>query len=252
MTTKSKILSDVPLDLRNPLLKEYNNIVQNYMERRWSPSELSGGLFCEIVYTIISGYATGTYPSKPRKPSNFVTACRSLESNSHIPRSFQILIPRMLPPLYEIRNNRGVGHTGGDVDPNHMDATAVLSISSWIMAELVRVFHNFGVDEAQKVVDSLVERRVPWIWSNGSIKRILDPSLILKDQILLLLSSVTANATVDEILQWTECKNKKYFYSTLRELHKDRLLEFDDSKSELLILPPGSKYIVEKIRKIKM
>ena len=73
------------------------------------------------------------------RPSNFVEACRRLESNSGGPRSFKILIPRLLPLLYEIRNNRNVGHVGGDVDPNHMDATTVLAIVAWVMAELVRV-----------------------------------------------------------------------------------------------------------------
>ena len=251
MLSPSTILSDIPLHLRNPLLKEYNSIVQNYMERRWSPSELSGGLFCEIVYTIITGHASGTYASKPQKPRDFVTACRSLESNTRGPRSFRILIPRMLPALYEIRNNRGVGHTGSDVDPNHMDATAVLSMSSWVLAELVRVFHNIDINEAQTVVDSLIERRVPWVWSKGSIKRVLDPSLSLKDQILLLLSSAPTSINVGDMLNWTECKNKKYFITVIRELHKERFLEFDENKADLTILPTGSDYIIEKIRKIK-
>src|SRR5437868_1963365 len=141
------------------------------MERRWSPSELSGGKFCEIVYTILQGHAKGTYATKPTKPANFVDACKKLESNSGQPRSFQILIPRMLPALYEIRNNRGVGHVGGDVDPNHMDATVVLGMVNWIMAELVRVLHQLPIEDAQKVVDQLVERRIPIVWQIGDVKR---------------------------------------------------------------------------------
>ena len=125
MIKPAQALAAVPSGLRHPLLKEYKSIVQNYMERRWSPSELSGGKFCEIVYTILDGHAKGAYAAKPSKPSNFVDACKKLENNAGVPRSFQILIPRTLPSLYEIRNNRGVGHVGGDVDPNHMDALAV-------------------------------------------------------------------------------------------------------------------------------
>lgn len=68
-----------------------------------------------------------------------------------MPRSFQILIPRLLPALYEIRNNRNVGHVGGDVDPNFMDSTAVLGTANWIMAELVRVFHSVSTPEAQAI-----------------------------------------------------------------------------------------------------
>ena len=112
-------------------------------------------------------------------------ACRSLENNSNVPRSFQILIPRMLPTLYEVRNNRGVGHVGGDVDPNHMDSTVVLGMVNWIMAELIRVMHSLPVQEAQQAVDQLVERRVPVVWQIRDMKRILDTGYKLPDQIRL-------------------------------------------------------------------
>jgi hypothetical protein len=159
--TPAQALSPIPQGLRDPLLEEYQGIVQNYLERKWLPSELSGGRFCEIVYTILDGFASTSYAASPSKPANFPHACRRLENNSSVPRSFQILIPRMLPALYEIRNNRGVGHVGGDVDPSHMDATAVLGMVNWIMAELVRVFHRLPTSEAQQVVDQLVDRRIP-------------------------------------------------------------------------------------------
>ena len=133
--TASSALSAIPSGLRTPLIAEYQSIVQNFLEHRWLPSELSGGRFSEIVYTILDGHAKSAYASSPKKPSNFKDACTKLESNSGVPRSFQILIPRLLPALYEIRNNRSVGHVGGDVDPNHMDSAAVLAMCNWVMCE---------------------------------------------------------------------------------------------------------------------
>src|SRR2546423_10815380 len=105
----STVLSAIPDGLREPLLAEYNSIISHYLERKWKPSELSGGLFCEIVYTILDGYGKGSYAAKPSKPSNFPTACQALEEHANSPRSFLILIPRALPPLSEVRNNRNVG-----------------------------------------------------------------------------------------------------------------------------------------------
>lgn len=246
MITSTSALATIPIGLRDPLLGEYDSIVQNYMERRWSPAELSGGKFCEIVYTILQGHAKGTYSAKPAKPANFVDACKKLETNSGEPRSFQILIPRLLPALYEIRNNRGVGHVGGDVDPNHMDALAVLSMSNWIMAELVRVLHSVHVDEAQALVDNLVERRVPIVWKGGNMKRVLDPSMPLKDQILVLLASTTGQVAVSDLLLWTDTKNKTYFLKLLRQLHRKRNIEVSSDEATTHLLPPGSA-IVEKL-----
>jgi hypothetical protein len=248
MISASKALSAIPEGLRNPLIAEFQTIVQNFLEQRWLPSELSGGRFSEIVYTILEGHAKTSYPTAPSKPSNFVEACRKLESNTHLPRSFQILIPRMLPALYEIRNNRNVGHVGGDVDPNHMDSVAVLCICNWIMAELVRVFHGLTVADAQKVVDALAEVRIPIIWSEGGVKRILRPELKLREQLLLLVATSIPDVTTKDLVAWIEYKDTKYVMRTIRGLHAKRFVEFTVRTDKVRILPPGAKFVHDLVR----
>jgi hypothetical protein len=240
----------IPTGLRSPLLAEYQSIVLNYAEHRWSPSELSGGKFCEIVYTILDGYAHGSYAPAPTKPSSFVNACKQLEQHAHVPRSFQILIPRVLPALYEVRNNRGVGHVGGDVDPNHMDATFVLSTSNWVVAELVRVYHGLSINEAQRLVDTLVERRIPIIWEGDNMRRVLDPTMTLKSQVLLLLSTAAeAMVATSDLLTWTGYQDRTYFRKLLRQLHSERLLELATDHRTVQILPPGTAQAAEIVRK---
>lgn len=247
MLAPTQALAIIPAGLRDPLFEEYGRIVQSYMERKWLPAELGGGRFCEIVYTILDGFATGNYAAAPTKPANFVQACRQLEVRPNVPRSFQILLPRLLPALYEIRNNRGVGHVGGDVDSNYMDATAVLTTANWIMAELIRVFHQLPTDEAQKTVDALVERRVPIIWQTGDIKRVLDTSLNLRDRVLLLMNSSPGQVVLSDLLKWTGHENHAYFTRLVRTLHKERLIELSEDESSAIILPPGTKYIEETL-----
>jgi hypothetical protein len=153
-----------------------------------------------------------------------------------------------LPALYEIRNNRGVGHAGGDVDPNHMDALAVLSMCNWVIAEFVRVFHSVSVDDAQALVDGLVERRVPLVWQDADVKRVLDSKMVLKHQLLLLLASTTGKVAVTDLLKWTDTKKAKegYFLRLLRQLHRRREIELSSDEALTQLLPPGSK-IVEKL-----
>lgn len=236
----AKLLSVLPDSLRDTLLQEYREIVQNYAEHRWGPSELQGGRFCEVVYSILHGYAVGAYANGPSKPRDFVGACRALESHAHVPRSFQILIPRILPALYEIRNNRGVGHVGGDVDPNYMDATFVLGTANWVLAELIRVFHTLPVREAQQIVSALVERKVPLVWTGQSMKRVLNPTMSLKDVILVLLATSIGTVSVGELLDWSECKDKSYFKKLLRELHSNRMIEYKSNSLSVQLLPPGN------------
>lgn len=240
--TAASALSTIPEGLRKPLLSEFSQIVSNFMERRWSSAELSGGRFCEVVYTILEGYANGGYPPVPKKPPDFVTACRNLEKHTKIPRSFRILIPRFLPGLYEIRNNRNVGHVGGDVNPDLMDSSAVVSIASWVLAELIRVFHNINTEEAQQIVDRLAERQFPIVWKSGDMRRVLKPNLPLKDQVILLLASCQGKVLFDDLMKWTGYKNKSHFKKSLRKLHTLRLIEFpENSTNEVDLLPPGSE-----------
>jgi len=250
MLTQATALSAIPEGLRKPLLEEFNKIIDSFMERRWTSAELSAGRFCEIVYTVLDGHSRGAYGAVPSKPPNFVEACRRLENNANVPRSFQILIPRLLPALYEIRNNRNVGHVGGDVDPDLMDSSAVVSMASWILAELVRVFHDVTTEEAQKVVDNLAERRLPVVWKSGEIRRVLNPSLALKDKILLLLGSAVGKISVEQLFAWTGYKKKAYFLRLIRQLHDERFIEFYEQAGNVELLPPGVDYVSGVLRKI--
>jgi hypothetical protein len=227
------------------------------MEHRWEPAELNGGKFCEAVYTIIEGQLKGSFATKPSKPADIVKACRALEM---VPedttrlgdRSLRILIPRILQPLYEIRNNRGVGHAGGEVNPNFMDATAVYSMSSWTLAELVRIFHSISTKEAQEVVDSLVERRHPLIWDVEGVRRVLDPDMNKADQSLLLLYSKPGWVSEKDLVQWVEYSTLSMFRKhILMPSHDVRLMEYNQSHGRVRISPLGSADVENRILKTR-
>lgn len=244
--TPDDLLLAVPTGLRFPLLAAYTEIARNFVERRWEPSELNGGKFCEVVYSILQGaLAGGNYASGPAKIHDMVGSCRRLEQTPENPnlrgdRSLRILIPRALPYLYEIRNNRGVGHAGGEVDPNPMDAFAVQSLASWILAELVRVFHGLEPAIAQEIVDGLVTKHHPLVWCDGDIKRVLNPSLKKSDQLLLLLYSINGWATEEDLRRWVEYANPTVFRrSLLVSNHKQRLLEYDSKHRKAKLTTKG-------------
>lgn len=257
MIEPAKTLSGIPSALRVPLLKSYEEIVLNYLEHRWEPSELNGGKFCEVVFSVVSGALSGTFPSSPSKPRDMVAACRALENVPPDPlragdRSMRILIPRVLPALYEIRNNRGVGHVGGEVDPNYLDATAVHSMSSWVLAELVRVFHDVSTREAQETVDSLIERKIPIIWEFEGKRRVLDPKMGKSDQALLLLYSKPSWVAESQLVQWVEYSNSTLFRNKiLKPLHRARFVEYEEQKKRLRISPLGVHDVEVRILKTR-
>jgi hypothetical protein len=238
-------LGNLPPSLRNELLDAYNEIVRNFREQRWEPAELNGGKLCEIVYSILKGHVDGAFPAAAYKPTNMVDACRALEqAGATFPRSVRIQIPRMLMALYEIRNNRGVGHVGGDVSANHMDAVVVLSMAKWIVAELVRLFHSTDVTTATQIVDALTERELPIIWTVAGKRRVLSQGLSMKQKMLLLLYSSAEPVKEGDLVEWLEHSNPSVFRrDVLRVAHKERLIEYD-AKGKLVHLSPlGTKFV---------
>ena len=255
MIDSAKLLAGIPAGLRDPLITSLQEIAANYAEHRWEPAELNGGKLCEVAFTIIDGALKGAFAAKPSKPANMVDSCRALEkippSASRVgDRSLRVLIPRILTALYEIRNNRNVGHVGGDVDPNYLDATAVLSMSSWVVAELVRVFHNVSTKEAQESVDALIERKLPVIWEVGSVRRVLDSEMPARDQALLLLYQKPGWVNEKDLASWVEYSSLAMFRTrVLRALHTARFIEHDNGSGTARISPKGAREVEERVLK---
>jgi hypothetical protein len=254
MINPVRALAGLPAGLRGELIDSYRNITRNFIERRWEPSELNGGKFAEVVFTIVEGAIAGAFPPKAKKPPKMVDSCRALENKpaTALPsdRSLRVHIPRALVYLYDIRNQRGVGHVGGDVDPNAMDASAVVAMASWVMAELVRIFHNVSTQEAQDTVEALVERKTPMIWEvePGGIRRILEPGMIGRDQVLMFLHHSAGWVRAADLCKWVEQKNATQFRDkVLAGLHKARLIEFDTGGDRAKISPLGAEDVEQRL-----
>jgi hypothetical protein len=242
------VFSELPERLRTELLAAFGQIVQNYAERRWEPAELNGGKLCEVTYSIVKGKIDGTYPPRAAKPSNMLDACRRLEQATSAPRSLRIQIPRMLIALYEVRNGRNVGHVGGDVDPNHMDAVCVLQMAKWIVAELVRVLHSRTMDQATEIVDALSAREIPLVWKVGQKLRVLESNLSMKDKTLLLLHATPGSLSERELVDFVEHSNPSVFRrDVLRRAHAARLVEYDPVDAEVTISPLGVEHVEKRL-----
>jgi hypothetical protein len=243
------LLAGVPKSLASELIDALGRIEVNFREHRWEPSELNGGKLCEIAYTILRGYVDGVFPTKAAKPPNMVDACHALAKvGKSFPRSVRIQIPRVIVALYEIRNNRGVGHVGGDVDPNEMDATCVLQMAKWIVAELIRVLHGTTTERAAEIVNALSNREIAMIWKVDGVARVLDPSLSAKKQTLLLLYGAPEGLSESVLVAAIEPSSaSNYRRDVLRPAHKSRLVEYSQPKGKVTISPLGAKFVEEQV-----
>jgi hypothetical protein len=243
-------LGSLPQGLRTELLQEFGKITRNYRENRWEAAELNGGRFCEIVYTILDGYLDGhRYATAAFKPKDMKTACDALAQRGKgtAPDSVRISIPRVLVALYQIRNNRGVGHVGGDVDANQMDAAYVLHSVQWVMAELVRIYHQTDVKTATDTVSALVDRTVPIIWETGEVRRVLDTSLSLSDATLVLAYAAPGGVSETRLAKDLEQDRLPNYRRVLARLHSSRKIEYTKATGLVVISPPGIRDVEERL-----
>ncbi len=245
------LLSSIPKVLSKALDKHYKKIKENFLEGKYEPSELNGAKFSEVVIRILQWHCStnNIYTPLGTRIRNFSQATKNFENKSNFPDSIRFHIPRTLNVLYIIRNKRGVGHVAGDVDPNHMDALFIVSACDWIMAELVRIFHNISISEAQDIIESIITRKIPLVWDIEGRKRVLQKNMSYRDKVLVFLYSEYPNPIkVRSLFDWTEHTHSSNFRrDVLESLHKDKLVEYDKNKNKVHLSPIGRKKVEEEI-----
>jgi hypothetical protein len=148
-----------------------------------------------------------------------------------------------------MRNKRGIGHVGGDVDANSIDIALMAKTADWLICEFIRIYHGLSLEEAQDLVDALAVRNLPDVWEIAGKKRVLRKGLQAREEALLLLySTQDSTVLVEDLIDWVEYSNPRVFKSNvLSRLHKDRLVEWDRDSDAVFLSPTGAKHVEDHI-----
>jgi hypothetical protein len=131
--------------------------------------------------------------------------------------------PKAIRVVYDIRNNRDAAHLADGIDPNLQGASLVISNLDWILAELIRLYHNVSADEARKIIDALVTRKVPVIEDFDGFLKVLNPALLVSDYVLVLLyERGAAGATFAELEKWVRPSMRGNLRRTLTKMVDDK------------------------------
>lgn len=235
--------------LRNKLIETYLDLKRAHFEARFDLAGLNAGKFCEVTLRIAQQRVLGVSTPLGKRIPNFADECRTLVTSpaGAAPESIREIIPRALVFLYTVRNKRGIGHVGGDVDANRVDTLTMTQTADWIICELIRLFHGLSLEEAQDIVDALSTRQLPLIWEIGGKKRVLRTGLSASEEVLMLLySDSQMTVLTEDLCSWIEYSNPSVFRKkVLQKLHAERLIEYD-TESELVHLSPKGVEIVER------
>jgi hypothetical protein len=145
-------------------VKHFQEMVSDYQQSDWADAAAKGGKFVEAVVKALWVWVGETVPAgKDFSVGGIIDKLQQKPASASIPDSIKLTIPRACRFAYEIASNRGARHDPSEIDPNEMDASAVVSVCSWVLAEMVR-FSQRGLDlsAAKAKVDSLMRRRYPF------------------------------------------------------------------------------------------
>lgn len=244
-------LATVSSTFRFKLIHTYLDLKRNCAESRYDACGLSTGKFCEVVLRLLQDKVHGTFTPFGRKISNFADECRKLvvAPNTAGNESERIVLPRALLFLYTMRNKRGIGHVGGDVDANAIDTAAMAKASDWVVCELIRINHGLSLEEAQDLVDGISVRQLPTIWEVAGKKRVLKDGLKARDEVLLLLYSTPDSAVLlEDLCEWVEYSNPHVFKGNIiGSLHKERLVEHDKETDSVILSPKGVAFVEQNL-----
>jgi hypothetical protein len=244
-------LAGVPKPFRERLVRAYLDLKKNFAENRHEAAGMAAGKLCEVVLRLLQHAVSGSYIAFGKKVDNLPAECRKIieAAAPGVVEALRVVVPRALVFLFTMRNKRGIGHVGGDVEANGIDAATMSRVADWVVCELIRVYHKLSIEEAQEIVDAISIRSLPDVWEVGGKRRVLRPELKGKQQVLLLLYGDPSSAVpAEDLCAWVEYANPTLFRrDVLRPLHKARLVEYDVEAGLVYLSPLGAKEVEEKL-----
>jgi len=239
----TRILKTIPEDLENKLFEEYAEIKRRYQLNDCGPSQLNGGRFAEAVLrifqhllgTAVTPFGEDITAIEKTKIINKVT------SDSHIDEHIRQKVTALAKLLLDFRNNRDVAHLGG-LSANKIDASFVLSCANWIVAELIRVYGNYLMDEAQKIIDKIAIPSYPVIFDIEGEDFVAKDDLSERQEILVLLSRQKRSS--EFLFSKMKSNNRGNFNKTIISMKVKKLIALKDEFYHLL--PNGIKEIQVK------
>lgn len=241
--------AEYPSELANKLIETYCNSIREYKKRNWQYFGNEIGRFVEVAIRMIELKTEGKYTKFENRLAilNESRLKQFEQSKINNNNSFRILIPRQLYAMYSIRNKRGMIHIN-EVDPNYMDATVLLNISKWILAEFVRNSKKINYDDAIEIIEELVVKENAIIWVEDGIFKVLDQKVTIEERILCILYYKN-KISESELFKLSEYSNSSIFRKKLKKMHIEQKINY--TKERIAISPLGINIVENKLNKVE-
>lgn len=235
----SNLLSKLPNQLSEAIETEYQALIKAYYSRKWDDVQTAAGRFAEAVLRVLEFHTSGSYtPIDGVHKPNRKTVIGNARNDTSLSPSLRLQIPSMTELIMDFRNNRNAVHLG-NIKPWHLDGMVVAQMTSWIVAELVRLESKVADDEVQGIINSLAELPSPLIQRVADIPIVLDASLRAEDKALILLLDSGGSVDAKTLCSWSEYGNSsRWVKQILKKLVREKKV-YIDKDNQVHLLRPG-------------
>lgn len=187
-------------DLVKALMGTYGALQKAYFGEDYEGTLSKSGKFVEnifrVLYFIISGKKlTEIKQGQINELSDKLENANSTKYSDTI----RIVIPRVAKSIYTMRSKLGSEHVKLTV-PDFIDARFTISSSDWIMAKLLRSFHDSNPSEIDKLIHKMKSTETPKLESFEVQLATQIDDLSIPDLITIILRT-SASLTKSEIVQ---------------------------------------------------
>lgn len=226
------------------MVKHFQEAVDEFHRGAWEKSLSKSAKFLEAAFKVLAREANVQIGSgRQFKVEQVIQGLRGDSTKGVVDDTIRLTIPNCLRFVYDVTSNRGGRHDPDEVDANEMDATAVLSNCSWVVAEMVRYAQKSrDLKEAAEVVDDLMKRRVPYFENiDGRDYANVKSAKSARDMGLLLLWRRGRKRTSRGELITAIMRNRKSVTRKNAQMAVSRLADVtdDDGAGNLQLRSPG-------------
>lgn len=224
------------------LLDTYQKMVAERRKGGLEECLTQAGKFVEHVLRAVECIRTGSAPAEIKHPSDTIKA---IEKDKTLPDSLRVLIPKVAHSMaYEIRSKRGAVHVK-EIDPREIDASLCVQAASWVLAEMLRLYHLDSETAVAEAMTILMRVEMPLIETLGD-EVVVTAKVSCPIELLLLIGRCAPNGIDRKALGLSSKNGPSTVSKTLQRLGADRLIH-RSADARFHITGPGERHLTKAL-----
>ncbi len=206
------------------VMNAYEGLIQKHRAYDAEAALTRAGKFVEHVFRALEFIRTGTVPAEIKSPA---TTAKFLEGDTSLPESIRMLVPRIaLAMVYDIRSKRGAVHVK-EIDPRGIDVDLAAKAASWIIAELIRLYHVDDESAVSAEMTALTRATYPLLESIDG-EDFVSKNVPARVEIQLLLGRKSGEgASRAQLGKMAKCAAPRVT-EAIKELEKSRMIHLTE------------------------